>query len=56
MVKNNFPPVDTNFIGNSTLTEDIMQLETLYQIFKYLLTLIQHICDETYNYGLQKFI
>jgi len=53
--KNNFPPVDTNFLGNSTLAEDFMQLETPYQIFKYLFTvdLMQHICDETYKYGLQ---
>jgi len=53
--KNNFSPVDTNFLGNSTLAEDFMQLETPYQIFKYLFTvdLMQHICDETYKYGLQ---
>lgn len=53
--KDNFPPVDTNFFGNSTLAEDIMELETPYQIFKYLFTadLMQHICDETYKYGLQ---
>ncbi|XP_060873874.1 piggyBac transposable element-derived protein 3-like [Metopolophium dirhodum] len=53
--KDNFPPVDTTFIGKSTLPEDIMELETPYQIFKYLFTvdLMQHICDETYKYGLQ---
>ncbi|KAL4126598.1 hypothetical protein QTP88_010810 [Uroleucon formosanum] len=53
--KDNFPPVDTNFFGNSTLAEDIMELETPFQIFKYLFTvdLMQHICDETYKYGLQ---
>ncbi|KAE9521638.1 hypothetical protein AGLY_017934 [Aphis glycines] len=54
--KDNFPPVDTTFLGNSTLADDIMALETPYQIFKYLFTvdLMQHICDETYKYGLQK--
>jgi hypothetical protein len=54
--KDNFPPVDTNFLGNFTLADDIMELETPYQIFKYLFTvdLMQHICDETYKYGLQK--
>ncbi|KAL4126528.1 hypothetical protein QTP88_010749 [Uroleucon formosanum] len=53
--KDNLPPVDTNFFGNSTLAEDIMELETPFQIFKYLFTvdLMQHICNETYKYGLQ---
>lgn len=32
-----------------------MELETPYQIFKYIFTvdLMQRICDETYKYGLQ---
>jgi len=52
----NFPVINTNFLGNSDLPNDILELETPFQIFKYFFTndLMDHICSETYKYGVQK--
>lgn len=51
----NFPLLDTNFLGNSDLPNNILELDTPYKIFKYFFTpdLIDHICSETYKYGVQ---
>lgn len=53
--KDNFPNVNMDFTGNSNLPNDLIKLETPFQIFKYFFTsdLMDHICCETYKYGLQ---
>ncbi|KAL5242296.1 hypothetical protein ACI65C_009706 [Semiaphis heraclei] len=52
----NFPVINTNFLGNSDLPNDKLELETPFQIFKYFFTnyLMDRICSETYKYGVQK--
>lgn len=51
----NFPVINTNFLGNSDLLNNILELETPFQIFHYFFTsdLLDHICAETYKYGVQ---
>lgn len=52
----NFPVLETDFLGNSDLPNYILDLDTPFQIFKYFFTsdLMDHICSETYKYGVQK--
>lgn len=51
----NFTVVDTNFLGNSDLPNDILQLDTPFQILKYFFTsdLMNHIRSETHKCGIQ---
>lgn len=51
-----FPEQNTDFIGNSNLPSDILELETPYQIFKYFFTndLMEHICSKTLKFSVQK--
>jgi len=45
--------ISCNFLGNTNLPEEVLELETPLQIFKYFFTndLIDHICSESLKYS-----